>query len=141
MISVENVVRPSGLEPAGTARPDQHFMRDARHDMTVILDRTTAVGVLVEVSGDVDLCTAPVLASVLHRATAGPADRIDIDLGSVRFLSTAGLQPLLVVLRHHPNRVGIVAVSDTAYRLFAALGLGALLPPASRNTDRTDVAA
>jgi anti-anti-sigma factor len=116
-------------------------MRDDRRAMTVVLDHTTAAGVLVEVSGDVDRCSAPVLDSVLHRAAAGPADRIDIELGSVRFLSTAGLQPLLVVLRRHPNRVGVVAVSDAVQRLFAALGLDALLAPTSRHTGRTDVAA
>lgn len=96
--------------------------------VAVIVDRTTARGVTIEVSGDIDARGAEPLTNVLERAATSHPGAIEVNLSGVRFLSIAGLQPVLIAQRRWPGRVTVSAASDPVRRLFSALGL-AVPPP------------
>jgi anti-anti-sigma factor len=55
----------------------------------------TADAVVVEVAGDVDLCTAPDLEAALQEHVRACPGVLRVDLGEVRFLGAAGLQVLV----------------------------------------------
>ncbi len=52
--------------------------------------------VIVHVMGDIDAHTAATVSEAVHQALAGNKDVLIIDLGGVRFMSSAGLRIILV---------------------------------------------
>jgi len=55
----------------------------------------TADAIVVEVAGDIDLCTAPDLAAALDEHVRAAPGVLRVDLGEVRFLGAAGIRVLL----------------------------------------------
>lgn len=104
---------------------DPHFEPDApppdlRVEWTELDD-----GVRVAVHGDVDLATAPQLATALRDAFARN-DRVELDLSMVRFMDSQGLG---VLVHARPDdgstqRLRIVDGSPAVRRLLAVTGLG-----------------
>ncbi|PPK67512.1 STAS domain-containing protein [Actinokineospora auranticolor] len=55
--------------------------------------------VVVEVTGEVDLATAPQLEQALDDALAQPGGGVRVDLSGVEFMDSAGLRVLVAALR------------------------------------------
>ena len=62
----------------------------AHHDFNVQANRDER-GVVISVSGELDLATSPVLEAALTRAGAAPGDRVILDLRKVSFMDSTGL--------------------------------------------------
>lgn len=107
-------------------------MHDAteQFEMTVI-HRATAEAVRVELSGDLDMHTAGIVAEgmddLLHRGITA----VDLDCGRLTFADSAGLKALLDAGREATSRdvgFGLVAMSDPLHRLVRITGTTELLP-------------
>ena len=71
----------------------------------------TPDAVVVEVTGEVDLCTAAGLAAMLDEHVRARPGVLRIDLGQVRFLGAAGIRVLLRAHRH-AEAAGVHLVID-----------------------------
>jgi anti-anti-sigma factor len=93
--------------------------------MSVELSWPRLRAVTIHVSGEVDLCTAPDLADILHREVRGPVDDVVVDLSGVTFLGVAGLNCLLRAGRAADEReTGLRIAPGVSYavsRVFALL--------------------
>ncbi|WAL69423.1 STAS domain-containing protein [Amycolatopsis cynarae] len=85
---------------------------------------------VLEVSGELDMATAPQLARALDELRSSPDRVIMVDLAGVGFLGSSGLAVLVNLHRElEPGRLlRIVAPSRDAYRAFAVTGLAGELP-------------
>lgn len=72
---------------------------------------STPDAVVVEVTGDVDLCTVARLAGLLDEHVRARPGVLRIDLGQVRFLGAAGIRVLLRAHRH-AEAAGVHLVID-----------------------------
>ena len=94
-------------------------------------------GLLVRVSGDLGLATAPALDAVLQTATrlvAGGGAGLRVDLRHLRLVDRAGLVPLRTAqarLRADGRRLRLTAVPAPVFRLLALLPDRQLLDAAS----------
>lgn len=70
---------------------------------------------IVRVSGDVDLATAPELASTL-RAEATPGAAFVLDLSGVAFMDSSGLRELLVLSNDLGDRLAVIVEPGSAVR-------------------------
>jgi anti-sigma B factor antagonist len=77
--------------------------------------------VIVEVRGEVDVMTAPVLSGVLDSALA-ECGGVVIDLRSIEFIDSSGLATLLRALQAAPQRV-VVRPNHRARRVLEVAGL------------------
>lgn len=68
------------------------------HDFNVEVSRDER-GVVISVSGELDLATSPVLDAALIRAGAA-AERVTLDLRKVSFMDSTGLSVLVKAQRH-----------------------------------------
>jgi anti-anti-sigma factor len=87
----------------------------------------------VEVEGELDVATAPLLDEALKQAEASDAARIVIDLGGVSFIDSTGLRALLEANARDAEgeatgRLGITGGSDQAEKLFKLAGVRDKLP-------------
>jgi len=102
--------------------------------LTVRVERHGVVVIVVD--GELDVATAPILASALEQAATGEAPVV-VDLSRVRFADCAGIRPLLAT-RHRLTGMGqglAVQGPSTAVRtLFSVLGLDALLQDVAATT-------
>jgi anti-anti-sigma factor len=80
--------------------------------------------VRVEVSGEVDLCSATALTHALRHAAGGQPARLEVDLSRVTFLGCAGVQALAAV-RELATTLVVVAAPDPVERLLTLAGLTA----------------
>ncbi|MEV6828624.1 STAS domain-containing protein [Amycolatopsis sp. NPDC051102] len=71
----------------------------------------SADAVVVEVTGEVDLCTVAGLATVLDEHIRARPGVLRVDLGQVRFLGAAGIRVLLRAGRH-AEAAGVHLVVD-----------------------------
>jgi anti-sigma B factor antagonist len=80
--------------------------------------RPAGGGVLVAVSGAVDVCTEGPLQQVLLRIMRERSARIFLDLSGVSFMDSAGLQALLITRRRAELRGGCMRLiaASTAVR-------------------------
>jgi anti-sigma B factor antagonist len=78
--------------------------------------------VRVEVSGEVDLCSAAMLTHALRQAAGGQPARLEVDLSQVTFLGCAGIEALLTV-RDLVATLAVVGAPDPVRRLLALAGL------------------
>lgn len=74
---------------------------------------------VVSVSGDCDLASAPALRRALAEA-AGRADRLAVDLRGVSFLDSVGLGLLIGAARRATAFVVVAEADDPARRVLAA---------------------
>lgn len=92
---------PGPAPSSAVADPTPHgWELDEQADLTVIRQLLAEGTLLVRVVGEVDLVTAPCLATALeltpqNRRTSRDVTEIVVDLGLVRFLSAAGLRELV----------------------------------------------
>ena len=95
-------------------------------DFAVRFERVDAM-VLVRVSGEVDLATAPKLCAVLEDVIVDQGNlSVTVDLGEVTFMDSSGLNALVSALKHLPDRNGhlmLARPSAMTMRLFELTGL------------------
>jgi anti-sigma B factor antagonist len=87
--------------------------------------------VIMTVSGEVDVYTAPQLRSALEERVAAEQIKIVIDLQGVGFLDSTGLGVLvgrLKALRKIGGSLRVVCTDERILRLFAITGLDQVLP-------------
>jgi anti-anti-sigma factor len=88
--------------------------------------------VLVDVSGEIDIATAPQLAQSLRVVVDRYGDhRLVLDLTAVTFLGAAGLHLIADAqqrTQHHGGRTDVVSAEPFHRKLFAITGLDALIP-------------
>ncbi|MEU4253660.1 STAS domain-containing protein [Amycolatopsis sp. NPDC026612] len=80
-------------------------------DLESLIRWKSADAVVVEVAGEVDLCTMARLAEVLDEHLRARPGVLRIDLGEVRFLGAAGIRVLLRAQRH-AEAAGVHLVVD-----------------------------
>lgn len=87
--------------------------------------------VIMTVSGEVDVYTAPQLRSALEERVAAEQTRIVVDLQEVGFLDSTGLGVLvgrLKALRKIGGSLHVVCTRESILRLFSITGLDRVLP-------------
>jgi anti-anti-sigma factor len=91
---------------------------------TATLERTPSA-VIIRVHGDLDLSTAPDLASLIER-DCRPDENLVIDLGHLSFLDCAGLRVLLYAQARADNGGGnlkLLRGAENVQRMFRLAGL------------------
>ncbi|MFF3935361.1 STAS domain-containing protein [Streptomyces phaeofaciens] len=94
--------------------------------------RVTGPFTVVEVTGEIDLATAGLLAEHLDAATATPAPDVLVDLRNVAFFDCSGLRVLCRAQDRATARGGrlrVVSDAPRLRRLFGATGLLGRFPP------------
>lgn len=81
----------------------------------------------VEVTGEIDVATVRQLREALDRAAEG-AERVELDLAAVDFMSCSGMRCLVDVRPALPG-LRIVAASAPVRRLLSVYGVDELLEP------------
>ncbi|MBC9724839.1 STAS domain-containing protein [Streptomyces sp. TRM68367] len=87
---------------------------------------------VVEVTGEIDVATADLVAEHLDAATARPEPDVLVDLRSVAFFDCSGLRLLCRAgarAERHGGRVRVVCGTPRIRRLLRASGLLARFPP------------
>ena len=97
-----------------------------------VTTRTADEGVaVVEVSGEVDVYTAPTLRQHLRDATTAGTKRIVVDMTNVKFLDSTGLGVLVGAMgrvRETDGDMRLVVTSDHILKVLRITGLDALIP-------------
>jgi anti-anti-sigma factor len=103
------------LRVAGVAAPPVHRLPSPRApsdgDLSSRIRWRSPDAVVVEVAGEVDLCSVARLAAVLDEHVRARPGVLRIDLGQVRFLGAAGIRVLLRAHRH-AEAAGVHLVID-----------------------------
>jgi anti-anti-sigma factor len=97
-------------------------------------------GIIVAVSGELDVGTEQPLQRVLLRIMSEHSARIFLDLSGVSFLDCAGLRALLTTRRRAELRGGFVrpiAVSAAVVRIADLTGVREILVAEESTTDRS----
>ncbi len=82
--------------------------------------------VVVRVSGEVDLATAPILDEQLHDLEESEATRLIVDLGGVGFMDSTGLHSIIRAVRHadtNGHSLAFRPASPQVQRLFELTGV------------------
>jgi anti-sigma B factor antagonist len=78
----------------------------------------------VEVSGEIDMATAPELRAVLDRATDEASSGIVIDLLDVSFMDSSGLGVMIAIRQRHPDlEMSIVTDDGMVQKLLTTTGV------------------
>jgi anti-sigma B factor antagonist len=101
--------------------------------MDVSVSTRTADGgvAVVEVSGEVDVYTAPTLRQHLRDATGAGTKRIVVDMTNVKFLDSTGLGVLVGAMgrvRETDGDMRLVVTSDHILKVLRITGLDSLIP-------------
>jgi anti-anti-sigma factor len=133
-------VRHAGITAGTSPAPSPSLDEPGLH-VEIRLD----VRVVAEVSGDIDIATAPWLRETLLLAIQRYGPAIDVDLHGVTFLDCAGINALLATARRarlEGGQVRVTRLSAPARRVISLLGLqqqlltGADSPKAETTADR-----
>jgi anti-anti-sigma factor len=95
------------------------------HDFNVEV-RHDERGLVISVSGELDLASSPALDAALVRAGAAPAERVILDLRRVSFMDSTGLSVLVKAQRHaneSRQQLAVVTGSDQVLRLLTLTGV------------------
>lgn len=114
-----NVVECTTVCASGGADAIQFCVSRPRGDVT-----------LVEVAGEIDLCTAPTLRENLVRAFGFQANTMVVDLSPVTFFAAAGVTALIEVLAEaekSARRVLLITAGRSVGRVIEITGLSASL--------------
>jgi anti-anti-sigma factor len=97
-------------------------------------------GIIVAVSGEVDVCTEAPLQQALLRIIRGRGARLMLDVSGVSFMDCAGLRALLATRRRAELRGGfmrLVATSAAVRRIIELTGAHEALATGRSTTDRS----
>ena len=85
---------------------------------------------VLSVSGEVDMLTAPRLADAIHTALAAQPEALIIDLSKVEFLASAGMTVLVTAQAEvaPPTRFAVVAHGPATSRPIKLMGIDTVLP-------------
>lgn len=100
-------------------------------DVSVSTHETAKDVVIVEVSGEVDVYTAPDLRQNLRDATTESGRRVVVDMTNVKFLDSTGLGVLVGAMgriREGDGDMRLVVTSDHILKVLRITGLDALIP-------------
>ncbi|HTQ16008.1 STAS domain-containing protein [Mycobacterium sp.] len=86
--------------------------------------------VVLTVSGEVDMLTAPHLAEAIRGALAGGPETLIVDLSKVDFLASAGMTVLVAAQADvvPPTRFAVVAEGPATSRPIKLMGIDSVLP-------------
>jgi anti-sigma B factor antagonist len=86
--------------------------------------------VVLTVSGEVDMMTAPQLAEAIHNALASSPETLIVDLSNVEFLASAGMTVLVTAQADvvPPTRFAVVAEGPATSRPIKLMGIDTVLP-------------
>jgi anti-sigma B factor antagonist len=118
------------MSAAGSQQIDNTFTISCRRlddveGLDSLMHAGSGHGVVLALSGEVDLCTAPVAEDELRRAEASQ-DLIVLDLRAVSFMDSTGIRMLVAADRRNRERgAALVIVQGTPQirRLFELSGL------------------
>jgi anti-anti-sigma factor len=103
--------------------------QDELNDLEIVAD-LDADRARVQITGELDISSAPKLITALHEVAQPPVRRVDLDCREVSFLDSTGLRALLVA-RNEATRVGVDLVlvdpSPNVSRVIEMTGLAGLL--------------
>ena len=102
------------------------------------------VRAVAEVSGDIDIATAPWLRETLLLAIQRYGAAIDVDLHGVTFLDCAGVNALLATARRarlEGGQVRVTRLSAPARRVISLLGLQNQLPETTADRGQKEQAS
>jgi anti-anti-sigma factor len=125
MRQVQDEERP--VLPAGGVRPVTRLAADA---LGLRVEIRPGVPVVAEVSGEVDIATAPWLREALLLAIERYGPAISVDLRGVTFLDCAGINALLAAAnkaRLEGGQVQVTRSSARAWQVITLVGLQDLL--------------
>jgi anti-sigma B factor antagonist len=77
---------------------------DAGIDKPIVSVRQLCGAIVVEVTGEIDMVTAPLLENAVRESLASRPDALVIDLSGAQFFSSAGIAVLVLA---HRNSAGI----------------------------------
>jgi len=100
--------RPASLEPAPSPVPAP---RDPVDSANLQVDLASTAPLLVRVSGEIDIASAPRLRQELTDAMRRHGARLALDLSGVTFMDCAGINVLLAVRRHARLKEGWARVA------------------------------
>ncbi|MFB8006036.1 STAS domain-containing protein [Nocardia sp. NPDC056000] len=89
--------------------------------------RIEAAAIVVAVTGEVDMVSAPILLTAISDALATDHSRIVVDLSEVGFFGSAGLSVLVRVAEAAVGRELRIVVSEAARRPIELTGINELL--------------
>jgi anti-sigma B factor antagonist len=105
------------VNPVPPAAP--HFVVDTRRAGTTEI---------VQVSGEVDIATAPLLRAVLDTVVARRPARVEVDLSGTTFLDAGALATLTAVRRRLAARHGVLVLRDPSPVALRLLELTRMTP-------------
>jgi anti-sigma B factor antagonist len=113
----------------GRSRPDRSG--DGGHAVDIALAHRTEGGWdVLDVGGDVDLATAPVLRGRFDDLLSAGSRRVVVDLEGVGFMDSSGLSAIVAGLkgvRESGGRMAIVCSNDALLKIFTITGLDRVL--------------
>ena len=118
--------------------PDPVCLDDPGRSELHLVPLRRDTGTLVQVSGELDLATAPDLPAFLHGLPPADCARVHLDLSGLRFLDAAGLESLAradAAVRGRSGRMTIGGLGPLARRLVEITSLPVTiddLPPTAR---------
>ncbi len=83
----------------------------------------TSDGVCVRVAGEIDLATAPVLATQLQRSIADGDGVIIVNLGDVTFIDAYGIHALIAAHQAAPGRLRLGMLQPAVRKVFEITAL------------------
>jgi anti-sigma B factor antagonist len=88
--------------------------------------RDEAGGVLLALSGELDVVSAPVLEQRLREALAEPGAHVTLDLSDLEFVDSAGVSVLIKAKQEAESRgrtLVLARATEQVHRVFALVGL------------------
>lgn len=101
-------------------------MHEQEGDILDLETRTEGGWTIVNVNGEVDLHTAPMLRERIHELTEQGTDRIVLDLGGLSFMDSTGLGVLVAGLKRLKTRDGefvLAGAQDPVRKILEVTGL------------------
>jgi anti-anti-sigma factor len=103
--------------------------QDELNDFDIVADLTAEVA-RVQVTGELDVSSAPRLIAAVHDVAHPPVRRIDLECSGVSFLDSTGLRALLVARNAAVDRgveLTLVEPSASVQRVIEMTGVSGLL--------------
>lgn len=109
-------VKPDSVSGSYTRRAT-NFSADCKRENEQLLFR---------LSGRIDTITSPELLSMYREADDGSIRIIKIDMTDVRYISSAGLRVLMIMIGDHPDNVKLDNVNEDIMEILRTTGFDSL---------------